>query len=69
MTLKDDDEPDRRWLVESIGNTMEEKANVVGKNAQVVYVWPEQADLDKARVVVYVQPRDWQTQKWRKLAN
>jgi hypothetical protein len=35
----------------------ERQERVVTAGAQVVYMWPENTDADKARVVVYVQPR------------
>jgi hypothetical protein len=37
---------------------------VVAAGAQVVYRWPENADAEKARVVVYVQPRTRDKYPW-----
>ena len=42
--------------------------SVLAKDAKVVYAWPEQAEVEKARVVIYAQPRDWEHQRWRKAA-
>ena len=39
------------------------------KTAKVEYVWPEHAELSKARVVIYSQPRDWEKNRWTKSAN
>lgn len=41
----------------------------IAKEAKVVYVWPPQAETDKARVVIYAQPRNPVTQPWRKRSN
>ncbi len=47
----------------------ERHARVIAKSAEVVYVWPAQAEVDKARVVIYAQPRNWETQRWWKSSN
>ena len=39
------------------------------KTAKVEYVWPEHAELSKARVVIYSQPRDWAKNRWSKSTN
>ena len=36
----------------------------VAKNAEVVFHWPEHDDIEKARVVVYVQPRLYDEYPW-----
>ena len=34
--------------------------------ATAVKWWPETSDLENARVVIYSQPRDWNTNRWKK---
>jgi hypothetical protein len=36
----------------------------VAKNAEVVFHWPEHDDIEKARVVVYIQPRLYDEYPW-----
>jgi hypothetical protein len=36
----------------------------LAKNAEVVFHWPQHDDIQKARVVVYVQPRLYDEYPW-----
>ena len=45
---------------------LKRNADALAPDAKVVYHWPAQENLDKARVVVYSQPRNFTRNPWTK---
>jgi hypothetical protein len=41
-------------------------AAAITSKAKIVFVWPQDSDLERARVVVYAQPRDFKKNPWHK---
>jgi hypothetical protein len=45
---------------------LKRNSEVLTQDARVVYHWPEQESLEKARVVVYAQARSFERNPWTK---
>jgi 4-amino-4-deoxy-L-arabinose transferase-like glycosyltransferase len=45
---------------------LKRNSEILSKNARVVFQWPERESIEKARVVVYAQPRDFGRNPWTK---